>query len=144
MSWIIGHKWDNKWINCPADHSVIRWKPKCAPVKRDGGGGVPPPFPIRIDGGHRKKGTKSVPFLRGRSSLFCGAPLAGWKRWFSIVYITLRPPTPPPWRNFNRAQKDLRGRPSPFSMTQWVLEGSKILRKSTWQIFLGCSWFALA
>ena len=65
----------------------------CAPVKRDGGGGVPPPFPIKIDGGHRKKGTKSVPFLRGRSSLFCGAPLGGWKRWFSIVYITLRPPT---------------------------------------------------
>ena len=35
----------------------------------------------------------SVPFLRCRSSLFCGAPLAGWKRWFSIVYITLRLPT---------------------------------------------------
>ena len=65
----------------------------CAPVKRDGGGRVPPPFPIKIDGGHGKTGTKSVPFLRGRSSLFCGAPLAGWKRWFSIVYITLRPPT---------------------------------------------------
>ena len=65
----------------------------CAPVKRDGGGGVPPPFPIKIDGGHRKRGTKSVPLLRCRSSLFCGAPLAGWKRWFSIVYITLRPPS---------------------------------------------------
>ena len=72
---------------------MIRWKPKCAPVKRDGGGRVPPPFPIKIDGGHRKRGTKSVPLLRGRSSLFCGAPLAGWKRWFSIVYITMRPPS---------------------------------------------------
>ena len=49
----------------------------------------------------------------------------------------------PPQRNFNRSRKDLRGRPSPFSMTQWVLEGSKILEKSTGQIFLGCSWFEL-
>ena len=80
----------NKWSSWSFCDKV---EPKCAPVKRDGGGGVPPPFPIKIDGGHRKRGTKSVPLLRCRSSLFCGAPLAGWKRWFSIVYITLRPPT---------------------------------------------------
>ena len=40
---------------------------------------------------HRKKGTKSVPILQCVLSLFSGAPLGGWKRWFPIVYITQRP-----------------------------------------------------